>query len=158
MSFRFLEYSAGSVLRYIAADLRMVLRGDLSNDPPGSERWDLLMKCDGLSTREALRIQADSTNQSSRGPAVFQHTYMNVGTGGWIGSAATTKHSEAVLWSLNFEYEDEELEDWYCIEGGRANYSRYDGRRASEKEAELQLTSHSNRKTDTADTVAVQVL
>lgn len=56
MSFRFLEYSAGSVLRYIAADLRMVLRGDLSNDPPGSEGWDLLMKRDGLSTREALRI------------------------------------------------------------------------------------------------------
>lgn len=56
MSFGFLEYSAGSVLRYMAADLRMVLRGDLSNDPPGSERWHLLMKCHGLSTREALRI------------------------------------------------------------------------------------------------------
>lgn len=38
-----------------------------------------------------------------------------------------------MLWSLNFEYEDEESEDWYCIEGGHANYSRYDGRRASKK-------------------------
>ncbi|EER23298.1 hypothetical protein D8B26_001388 [Coccidioides posadasii str. Silveira] len=116
------QNSPDSVMMSTIEPLREMLRKDAKSDPPGHQGWDLLMTYDTYSTRQFLGVKASNastSSTSSRGIPQPPYNYdtiewMETFNGGtnWYDQA----HSETVLESLDFEFDDETK--WYCVLGG----------------------------------------
>ncbi|KAI1329873.1 hypothetical protein F5Y16DRAFT_364929 [Xylariaceae sp. FL0255] len=112
------QHSPDDVMKAAIQPFRDALKRDVLTKPPGREGWDLLMRYDTLSTRQFLGMDPpEPLAGGSIPPPPYNYDtiqWMETFNGGtdWYDQA----HSETVLESLDFEFDDETK--WYCIFGG----------------------------------------